>query len=54
MKIYIMTDLEGVAGVLDFENWCEPSSRYYEAAKELLTLGNLSDLSDLSDSGAKP
>ena len=37
MKIYIMTDLEGVAGVLDFENWCEPASRYYETAKELLT-----------------
>jgi D-amino peptidase len=38
MKIYIMTDLEGVAGVLDFENWCTPESRYYDAAKELLTL----------------
>ena len=38
MKIYIMTDLEGVAGVLDFENWCTPESRYYETAKELLTL----------------
>ena len=33
-----MTDLEGVAGVLDFDNWCSPESRYYEAAKELLTL----------------
>jgi len=38
MKIYIMTDLEGVAGVLDFESWCCPSSRYYELAKEFLTL----------------
>lgn len=37
MKIYIMTDLEGVAGVLDFENWCRPESRYYELAKEFLT-----------------
>lgn len=37
MKIYLMTDLEGVAGVLDFSNWCEHSSRYYETAKELLT-----------------
>lgn len=32
-----MTDLEGVAGVLDFHDWCEPSGRYYEVAKELLT-----------------
>lgn len=37
MKIAIMTDLEGVAGVLDSENWCLWDSRYYEIAKELLT-----------------
>lgn len=37
LKIYVMTDLEGVAGVLDFHNWCHPSGRYYEVAKELLT-----------------
>lgn len=38
MRIYIMTDLEGVAGVLDHENWCRPESRYNDLAKELLTL----------------
>ena len=32
-----MTDLEGVAGVLNFDDWCLPESRYYETAKELLT-----------------
>jgi D-amino peptidase len=37
MRIYIMTDLEGVAGVLNFKDWCLPESRYYELAKELLT-----------------
>lgn len=37
MKIYIMTDLEGVAGVQNFEDWCSPGSRYYETGKELLT-----------------
>ncbi|RKY66049.1 MAG: hypothetical protein DRQ08_04055 [Candidatus Latescibacterota bacterium] len=37
MRIYLMTDLEGVAGVIDFENWCRPESRYYELAKEFLT-----------------
>lgn len=37
-SVYIMTDMEGVAGVLDFENWCSPESRYYEMAKEFLTL----------------
>ena len=37
MKVYIMTDLEGVAGVTNFEDWCGPSGRYYEVGKELLT-----------------
>jgi D-amino peptidase len=32
-----MTDLEGVAGVLDSENWCQRDSRYFDPAKELLT-----------------
>jgi D-aminopeptidase len=32
-----MTDLEGCAGVLDFENWTRPESRYYDKAKRLLT-----------------
>lgn len=37
MRVYLMTDLEGVAGVLNFADWCLPESRYYELAKELLT-----------------
>ena len=52
MKIYLMTDLEGVAGVLDFENWCEPSSRYYETAKEFLTLEANAAASGFFDAGA--
>ena len=38
MKVMIVTDLEGVAGVLDFENWCSIESPYYNKAKKLLTL----------------
>lgn len=38
MRIYIMTDQEGVAGVLDSGNFCAPDRRYYETARELLTL----------------
>ena len=38
MKVYIMTDLEGVAGVLDSKNWCFEEGRYCEKGKELLTL----------------
>lgn len=37
MKIYVMTDMEGVAGVLNFPDWCSPGGRYYELGKELLT-----------------
>jgi len=37
MKIYIMTDLEGVAGVVDFESQTYDTGKYYEKAKELLT-----------------
>jgi len=37
MKVYIMTDLEGVAGIMDYGNWCSEKSRYYENAKELLS-----------------
>ncbi len=37
MKIYLMTDLEAVAGVVDSINWCYPDGRYFDLAKELLT-----------------
>ena len=37
MKVLMMTDLEGVAGVIDFENWALGTGRYHDAAKRLLT-----------------
>jgi D-aminopeptidase len=36
MEIYIMTDLEEVAGVINFDDYCTPEGRYYEVARELL------------------
>lgn len=36
-KIYLMTDLEGVAGVRDAEQWCVPEGRYYDLARKFLT-----------------
>jgi D-amino peptidase len=36
-RIYIMTDMEGVAGVRDAEQWCEPQGRYYDVGRKLLT-----------------
>jgi D-amino peptidase len=37
MKILIMTDMEGVAGILTNEDWVYPTGRYYEDGKRLLT-----------------
>ena len=37
MRIAIMTDLEGVAGIANFEDWCGSESKYYDKAKMLLT-----------------
>lgn len=38
MKLFVMTDLEGVAGVLNFQEWTGPGKLYYELAREYLTL----------------
>jgi len=38
MKIAVITDMEGAAGVLNFEDWTQPAGRYYERGKEFLTL----------------
>ncbi len=37
MKIYILTDQEGVAGVVNSVDYASPGSRYYETARRLLT-----------------
>ena len=37
MKVILMTDIEGVAGVVSFEADSYPTGKYYEAAKRLLT-----------------
>lgn len=37
MKILMMTDIEGVSGVVDFESQTTPTGRYYEKAKTLFT-----------------
>ena len=38
MRIAVITDMEGVAGIQDFEDWTQPGGRYYERGKEFLTL----------------
>jgi len=38
MRVFIMTDVEGSAGVQDSTNWCFETGRYYSKARELLTM----------------
>jgi D-amino peptidase len=52
MKIYIMTDLEGVAGVLDSKNWCFEEGRFYSQATELLTMEINSAIEGFLEGGA--
>lgn len=38
MKIFLMTDMEGVCGIINHDDWVVPAGRYYEEGKRLLTL----------------
>ncbi len=52
MRIAIMTDLEGVAGVRNFDDWCNPDSRYYETGKRFLTQEVNAAIRGFCDAGA--
>jgi D-amino peptidase len=52
MKIYIMTDMEGVAGVVSSVDYCAPDSRYYEVGRELTTLETNAAIEGALDAGA--
>ena len=53
MKIYIITDCEGVAGVLNSKDWGHPSGRYHDLAKELLTLEVNAAIDGFAAAGAR-
>ncbi len=53
MNIYIVTDLEAVAGVIDSLNWCYPDGAYFNAAKELLTQETNAAIEGFYAAGAK-
>lgn len=50
---YLMTDLEGVAGVVSFHDQSYPSGKYYEQAKHLLTAEVNAAVNGLLDSGVE-
>lgn len=37
MRLVMMTDMEGCAGILDSANWCLPRGEYYHEGKKLVT-----------------
>ena len=47
-----MTDMEGVCGVIDRENWVLKASKYYEDGKKLLTLEVNAAVEGLFEAGA--
>jgi D-amino peptidase len=53
VKIYIMTDMEGVAGVVSSTDYCAPTSRYYEVGRELTTRETNAAIEGAIEAGAK-
>ena len=52
MNIFIITDLEAVAGVIDKDNFTRPGTRYYEKAVKLLTEETNAAIRGFYDGGA--
>ena len=52
MRILIVTDLEGVAGVVDKDNWTQLHSKYYKKATRLLTMETNAAVQGFLDGGA--
>jgi D-amino peptidase len=38
MRILLITDMEGVAGITNSRDWCQPEGRHYDEGRRLLTL----------------
>jgi len=51
-KIYIVTDAEGVAGVMNSLDWCHTTGRYHDVCKELLTREVNAAIGGFADAGA--
>ena len=52
MKVYIITDLEGSAGILNRDDYASHQGRYYEQAKRLVTLEVNAAIEGAVDAGA--
>jgi D-amino peptidase len=52
VRVYVMTDMEGVAGVVNDADYCAPGSRYYEVGRELTTLETNAAVEGALEAGA--
>ena len=52
MKVYIMTDMEGCAGIPGWEDYSSPGCRWYDHARELVTLEVSAAVQGCLDAGA--
>ncbi len=52
-SVFMVTDLEGVAGVVSFTDQSDPRGRYYDAAKKLLTAEVNAAVDGLLDAGVE-
>jgi len=52
MKVYVMTDMEGVSGIFNSADYASPGSRYYELARDLTTLETNAAIEGLLEGGA--
>jgi len=52
MKIYLMTDMEGVSGIINSGDYASPDSRYYGNALELTTMEVNAAVDGLLEGGA--
>lgn len=52
MKILVMTDMEGCAGIINFKDWAGSDGRYHDKAKRLLTEEVNAAVDGLSGGGA--
>ena len=52
MKIFVMTDMEGVAGIINREDWVLWDSRYYDTGRKLLTMEVNAAIDGLFEEGA--
>lgn len=52
MKIMIMTDMEGCAGILNHDDWVTPAGRWYEQGRSFLTEETNAAIAGFFDAGA--